>query len=243
MAKRILGAVRTILWGIAAAAGIAACGGGGGSSASAGFTGNGAASPAGTGVPAAAPASAAPTVSNAPPVISGTPVTQARAGADYEFKPVATDPDADPLRFSASNLPAWASLDAATGRLFGRPQANDKGVHGPITLTVTDGLHVVALPAFEVSVDPARATGSIKLSWRVPESNEDGSPIDVPPRFRIHYGRSSQAYDMAVTLPEPGARRHELGDLESGTWYLAMSTVNDEGLESKLSPEMVARVN
>lgn len=85
--------------------------------------------------------------------------------------------------------------------------------------------------------------GSIKLSWRVPETNEDGSPIGLAPTLRIHFGRTSRAYDMTITLPEPGVSRHQLNDLDPGTWYLAMSSINAEGLESKLSPEMVARVN
>lgn len=189
-----------------------------------------------------APAASA-TAANAPPVISGTPLARVQANADYLFQPGASDPDSDPLRFSAGNLPPWASLDRATGRLYGRPQASDKGVYGPITLTVTDGLYVVALPAFEVSVEPAPGAGSIKLSWRVPERNADGSVIDVPPRFRIHYGRSSRGYDVAVTLPDPGVSRYELANLDSGTWYLAMTSISAEGLESDLSPEMVARVN
>lgn len=139
MARRNRGtewaASAAVMW---ATLGVASCGGGGGS-------GGGDAAAAGAdGVAAdaaqapAAPAPARPTTSNAPPVISGTPATRVQADADYEFRPVASDPDADPLRFSAINLPSWASLDGATGRLHGRPQPNDKGVYGPITLTVTD---------------------------------------------------------------------------------------------------------
>ena len=41
----------------------------------------------------------------------GTPVTILAAGSAYSFKPTAADPDGDPLTFSASNVPGWASFD------------------------------------------------------------------------------------------------------------------------------------
>lgn len=81
------------------------------------------------------------------------------------------------------------------------------------------------------------------LSWQVPDRNEDGSPLATPPTFRIHYGRGSRDYQDTIELPERGASRHVFTSLEPGTWYLALTSVGPEGVESELSDEVVAQVN
>jgi hypothetical protein len=60
---------------------------------------------------------------NRAPVISGTPGTTAiMVGEPWEFTPGASDPDGDPLVFSITNRPSWATFDPQTGRLAGIPQ-------------------------------------------------------------------------------------------------------------------------
>ena len=45
---------------------------------------------------------------------------QARVGVEFEFLPAVTNMERA-ASFSAENLPAWASLDPATGRVVGTP--------------------------------------------------------------------------------------------------------------------------
>lgn len=49
-------------------------------------------------------------IGNYPPTISGSPATRVNAGSSYSFTPIASDPDDDPLTFSITNKPSWASL-------------------------------------------------------------------------------------------------------------------------------------
>ena len=49
---------------------------------------------------------------NHPPSIAGTPLTAVVQDQLYEFVPAAADPDGDPLVFSVSNLPTWASFSS-----------------------------------------------------------------------------------------------------------------------------------
>ncbi|MEM9055943.1 MAG: Ig-like domain-containing protein [Pseudomonadota bacterium] len=88
----------------------------------------------------------------APPTISGVPPTIATTGVEYSFTPAASDSDGDPLSFKAQNVPAWATLDAETGRLSGTPLSADTGRHAGIVLSVSDGANSAALPAFTISV-------------------------------------------------------------------------------------------
>mgnify|MGYP003876145863 CR=1 FL=1 len=180
---------------------------------------------------------------NAPPVIGGAPTTLLSTETRYDFQPSASDPDADPLRFSALNLPPWASLDPATGRISGQPGPMDAGLYGPITLSVSDGAHQVALPDFEIRVETAPARGRIKLAWQLPSTNEDGSAINQVLLTRIYFGRGSRAYQGAYTVPGPGTTKYVLKGLQPGTWYVATTAVDPEGLESVFSDETVALVN
>jgi len=68
------------------------------------------------------------------------------------FKPRASDPDGNALRFSVINRPAWASFSTSTGRLAGTPGANRVGRYADIRISVSDGRRRVSLPAFEIEV-------------------------------------------------------------------------------------------
>jgi hypothetical protein len=197
---------------------------------------------AGTGGTGSTPPSTVGRV-NQPPTISGVPATVVGAGVDYVFQPVVTDPDGDALRFVAINLPAWATLDPATGRIQGQPKSGDNGVSGPITLSVTDGATQAALPEFRIQVQPGQGNGLIKLAWQLPAQNTDGSAVNQALGTRVHYGRRTRAYDTAVTVPGRGTTRHVVTGLDAGTWYVALTTVDPEGLESDYSEERVALVN
>lgn len=95
---------------------------------------------------------------NLPPIISGTPVTTLSAGSSYSFTPSAADPDGDPLTFSASNTPAWATFNASTGALTGTPTEANVGMTGMITIEVSDSKTVAQLPAFRIQVSSNATT-------------------------------------------------------------------------------------
>ena len=90
---------------------------------------------------------------NSPPYITGRPPATAQVATTYEFTPTASDPDGDPVSFSISNRPAWASFNAATGQLRGSPGQSDVGTYANIIIQATDGNGTAALPAFSVTVE------------------------------------------------------------------------------------------
>jgi len=93
--------------------------------------------------------------SNTPPEISGTPETLAEVGFEYAFRAIATDADGDRLKFKVQGRPYWASFDATTGTLRGKPAATDIGTYSNIVIAVTDGkkgFTWVSLPAFSITV-------------------------------------------------------------------------------------------
>lgn len=92
---------------------------------------------------------------NVAPTISGSPAKSVVVGTAYSFKPVASDANGDPLRFSIANKPAWAWFSTTTGHLHGVPGKARIGQYPNIVITVTDGSHRVSLPAFTITVRSA----------------------------------------------------------------------------------------
>jgi putative Ig domain-containing protein len=94
---------------------------------------------------------------NRPPVISGSPATSGREGIAYSFTPTASDPDGNPLTFSISNRPSWASFSTSNGRLSGTPPAGRAGNYAGILISVSDGSQSVSLSSFSINVTANRA--------------------------------------------------------------------------------------
>jgi hypothetical protein len=171
---------------------------------------------------------------NRAPVISGSPSTQVLAGSQYSFTPTASDPDGNPLTFSISNQPAWASFNSATGRLSGTPTAADVRSYTNIVIRVSDGQATTSLAAFSVAV-VAVATGSATLSWTPPTQNTDGSPLTNLAGYRIYWGPSQSSYPNSATLNNSGLTSYVINQLTPGTWYFVATALNSQGVESSFS--------
>jgi hypothetical protein len=93
---------------------------------------------------------------NSAPTIGGTPPTTVTIGSTYSFRPSASDPDGDSLRFRIQNRPAWATFSRRTGRLQGAPTV--AGTYSGISISVTDGSLTTALPTFQIVVAAPAST-------------------------------------------------------------------------------------
>jgi hypothetical protein len=157
---------------------------------------------------------------------------------DFSHEARVSDPDADVLQFTASNLPPWAHIDATTGRITGRPGMSDIGTYESIAITVSDGQHQVSSRSLTITVT-GPAAGVATLQWPAPVSKVDGSILDDLAGFRILYGRDPEDLDHSVWLADPAARSYSFATLEKGAWYFSIVAVNTAGLEGP--PTMPAR--
>ena len=187
---------------------------------------------------AAAPAAVdmASISNNAPPTIVLAAVADAQVGATFNYQPVAQDPESDTLRFTAINLPSWASLDSTSGRISGTPGPTDAGVYESISISVADETHKVVTAPFSITVNPAEnpaelGSGVASLQWEVPPSKVSGEPLDDLAGYRILYGRSSSDLDHSVLITDPAITSFQFSTLTSGVWYFAVVAVNASGLE------------
>jgi uncharacterized delta-60 repeat protein len=91
---------------------------------------------------------------NDAPTITGTPLKTVNEDTSYSFIPTAKDvDDGDTLTFSIQNKPAWASFNPATGKLSGTPTNDDVGTTSNIVISVSDGKAIIALDAFDLTVN------------------------------------------------------------------------------------------
>jgi hypothetical protein len=202
------------------------CGGGGGGSTAAGSQTD---APPSVAVPAPAAVNRAPTITTASTAV-------ARVGETYDYQPVATDPDGDTLRFTANNLPPWASMDPNTGRITGTPGEGDLGEYEAITIVVADASGRTESDPFSITVVAdggavAGGTGVASLQWETPPSKVDGSPLDDLAGYRILYGRTADELDRSVLISNPTTTSYQFETLDPGTWYFAVVAVNAGGLE------------
>lgn len=165
-------------------------------------------------------------------MISGTPETALVVGTSWSFQPQVTNPDGKALTFSIQGAPDWASFDTSTGRLSGTPYA--AGSYGPITITVSDGQAHDSLAPFTLQVaEPS--LGSATVSWTPPTQRTDGSALTNLAGYRVFYGKNSSSFTHMVDIKNAGQTSHFVENLDSGTWYFAVSAYDSEGLESAKS--------
>jgi hypothetical protein len=197
------------------------CGGGGGSSGAAG---------------GASPPQAGQSVA---PTISGQPGASATVGQAYTFTPTASGASGTTLTFSATNLPAWLTIDATSGQLHGTPASSDVGADSGITVSVSDGTSSTSLTAFTITVSQI-ANGSAALTWTAPTANTDGSVLSNLAGYTILYGQTEASLDRSVTISNPSVTQYQIDNLQSGTWYFSVVSINSDGTQS--NPTTVANV-
>jgi hypothetical protein len=125
-----------------------------------------------------------PNLTNRSPTITGTPPTTARVGTAYSFTPTARDPEGQPLRFTVTNKPSWATFSTSTGRLSGTPTAT--GTFSGIRIMVSDGVTAATLPFWSIAVSGSGGTTNSPptLTGTPPTSTTAGAAYAFQPTAR-----------------------------------------------------------
>jgi len=166
--------------------------------------------------------------------ISGTPAPTAEIGQFYSFRPTVVASAGSSLTYAVANKPAWAQFSATTGTLSGTPSTGSVATDANIVVSVSNGAQSAALPAFNITVQPALA-GTASLSWSRPTENTNGTPLTDLAGYVIRYGTSSTALNNKISVASASATGAEITNLSPGNWSFAVSAINTANVESQLS--------
>ncbi|MBM9506177.1 ExeM/NucH family extracellular endonuclease [Actinacidiphila acididurans] len=125
------------------------------------------------------------------PAIGAIGPRAATVGTAFSFTPTATG-GTSPYTWSATGLPAWASIDAATGRISGTPDATGSA---SVQLTVTDGTGATGSATFTLT---AQAAGTGANHVVISQVWGDGGYTNAP--FAHDYIDLYNPTDSAVDL-------------------------------------------
>lgn len=95
-------------------------------------------------------------VENNHPEISSTPNFSATVGSAYEYNPIGTDPDNDPLIWILETHPSGMSIDPTIGFIRWTPSVSELGTNR-VALRLLDARGAFAIQTFEVIVRPANS--------------------------------------------------------------------------------------
>jgi hypothetical protein len=154
------------------------------------------------------------------------------SGASYNFTPAASDPEGDPLSFSITGKPAWATFSVANGKLSGTAAT---GTYPNIVITVSDGKLSRSLPAFSITVTaPVNTT---LLTWTAPTQNTDGSalPASQLAGYRVYRGSTPTSLTAYHDVDGANVTSYTARDLPPGQHCFAVTAVTVTNVESALS--------
>lgn len=173
------------------------------------------------------------------PQIFGTP-EPAQANEKFFFTPEVGGDPAE-MDFSVQNLPSWADFDSGSGMISGTPSLADIGIHGGITISVSDGVNVSDLGPLEIQV-LASGDRSVTIAWEPPTSYEDGTALTDLGGYTIRFGRAEGSYDTVVDLANPGLTSYAIDGLVAGTYFFATTAYDGSGTESAFSPVISGKI-
>jgi hypothetical protein len=186
--------------------------------------------------PTAAAGAPAQTASNHPTALSlsGNPASSAVVGTTYSFSPSVTASAGSKLTYSVQNKPVWASFDTTSGALSGTPDASNVGNYANIVISATDGSANASLAAFSITVTDM-TNGTATVTWTIPTTNSDGTPLTNLRGFRIYYGTAVDSMTKVAEIANPSISTYSVTNLSPATWYFGIKAYTSSGVESAIS--------
>jgi hypothetical protein len=134
-----------------------------------------------------------------------------------------------------------ASACTASGGWSGSKSVNGSQSVGPLVKRTTYTLNCSGDGGNAMAMISVAVNGTVTLQWQAPTENVDGSPLDDLASYKIYYGDSSRSYSESMTVAA-GATSKSV-TLESGSYYFAMTALDDDGNESAYSNEVEKTVD
>ena len=177
-------------------------------------------------------------VANRAPTISGSPTATVTEGSAYSFQPSASDADGDPLTFSATGVPSWATFNTSTGKLSGTPAKGTAGTYSGIVITVSDGKLSASLPAFSITVaaapnNPPTISGTPATTVTAGQAYSFVPTASDPDGQTLGYGIANKPSWANFDI-NTGRLSGTPGEAQAGTYSNIVISVSDGKLSATL---------
>jgi len=73
------------------------------------------------------------------------------------------------------------------------------------------------------------------VSWTPPVQRTDGSALTDLAGYRVYYGKGLNSLTKIIDIRNVGQTSQFIDNLDSGTWYFAVTAYTNDGLESEMS--------
>jgi YVTN family beta-propeller protein len=165
------------------------------------------------------------------PVLAAPANQSGQAGVAASLQLVASDPNGDVLRYSASGLPTGLGIDTASGLISGIPVA---GGTFNVTVAASDGVNtatanftwtIIDAPPLALVPPPPPAPVLLGTTITFNGAVENG----VNPRFRWNFGDGSPETPWS-TSPQAS---HQFA--EPGVYTVTLTAVDERGIETRRS--------
>ncbi len=135
------------------------------------------------------------------PRICNVPPTQATLNKAYSYTIEAQDGDEDSLTYSASNLPAWLSINTATGLISGTPTGSDSSASG-IVLKATDNINTSKDYTFSINLqNEFGSSNAATVNIGAPDDKVEAIALDNYGRI-VAVGQSNEDFAVVRLLPD-----------------------------------------
>ena len=73
------------------------------------------------------------------------------------------------------------------------------------------------------------------VSWTPPVQRTDGSALTDLAGYRVYYGKGLNSLTQIIDIRNVGQTSQFIDNLDTGTWYFAVTAYTNDGLESEMS--------
>ena len=97
-------------------------------------------------------------------------------------------------------------------------------------------------PVVTSSTNAAQATYKAQLAWAIPSTRANGTPLGFGELrgYEVYYTNAAGTLNIVVPVSGATTTTITIGNLSAGTYYFAITAIDNSGLKSSLSPMVSA---
>jgi len=150
------------------------------------------------------------------------------------------------VKSGESTVLDWSSTGAiscaASGGWSGSKALQGSATVGPNSQQTTYTLTCKNSSYSTVAMAGVSVYDSVTLNWKPPTTRTDGTLLTNSAGYRIHIGTDSRDYTTRIRVSDPTVTERSIL-LAPGSYFIAMTTLDQDGVESQYSNEVIRNVN